>query len=132
MADLKTTAEERATVRGAVGAWQHDDALAAMAALDDLDTLRAENAAMSEEVEWRRAEWGDHERRTADHLATARASKAECRAENARLRAVAEAARNLTNWDWMCMLDDNESPCVDDVRADVRKLKSALSALEAP
>ena len=41
---LKTTAEERATVRGAVGAWQHDDALAAMAALDDLDTLLAENA----------------------------------------------------------------------------------------
>ena len=44
MADLRTTAEERATVRGAVGAWQHDDALAAMAALDDLDTLLAENA----------------------------------------------------------------------------------------
>ena len=44
MADLKTTAEERATVRGAVGARQHDDALAAMAALDDLDTLLAENA----------------------------------------------------------------------------------------
>ena len=44
MAALQTTAEERATVRGAVGAWQHDDALAAMAALDDLDTLLAENA----------------------------------------------------------------------------------------
>ena len=52
--------------------------------------------------------------------------------ENAKLRAVAEAARNLTNWDWMCMLDDNESPCTDDVRADVRKLESALAALEAP
>lgn len=44
MGDLKTTAEERATVRGAVGAWQHDDAISAMAALDDLDTLLAENA----------------------------------------------------------------------------------------
>lgn len=53
-------------------------------------------------------------------------------AANAKLLAVAEAARNLTNWDWMCMLDDNESPCTDDVRADVRKLESALAALEAP
>ena len=42
MADLKTTSTKRATVRGAVGAWQHDDALAAMDALDDLDTLLAE------------------------------------------------------------------------------------------
>lgn len=56
MADLKTTAEERATVRGAVGAWQHDDALAAMAALDDLDTLLAENAKLRAVAEALKAE----------------------------------------------------------------------------
>ena len=123
MAELKTTAEERATVRGAVGAWQHDDAIAAMAALDDLDTLRAENAAMSEEVEWRRAEWGDHERRTADHLATVRASKAECLAENARLRAVAEAAR-----EYRAMEAPGLDMCRDVARDD---LDAALAALEA-
>lgn len=55
MADLKTAEEERATVRSAVGAWQHDDALAAMAALDDLDTLLAENVKLRAVTERSRA-----------------------------------------------------------------------------
>lgn len=55
MADLKTTSTKRATVRGAVGAWQHDDALAAMDALDDLDTLLAENARLLAVAEAARA-----------------------------------------------------------------------------
>jgi hypothetical protein len=47
-------------------------------------------------------------------------------AELQALREVAEAARNLTNWDWLPMLNDNESPDTDYVRADVKKLKEAL------
>lgn len=47
-------------------------------------------------------------------------------AEIRALREVADAARNLTNWDWLPMLNDNESPDTDHVRGDVKKLKEAL------
>lgn len=44
------------------------------------------------------------------------------------LRAVAEAARELTHWDWLHLLD--ESVHSRDVRADVAALRDALAKLD--
>jgi len=43
------------------------------------------------------------------------------------LRKVVEAARELTSWNWLHLLDD--TVCSRDVRADVERLRAALAVL---
>lgn len=109
MADLKTTAEERARLRDMTADFYADagaDVASYLGArlLDDLDTLLAENAKLRAEVAY---------------LADGRPLDAIRRtaAEMVKLRAVAEAAR---------------ARCRDAVPEWAPELRAALAALEAP
>lgn len=105
MADLKTTAEERAGLRAISADWFADrpDAQGARL-LDDLDTLLAENARLRAEVAY---------------LADGRPLDATA-AEMVKLRAVAEAARKVRD------------KFGDDYEVRFSPLDAALAALEAP
>lgn len=110
MAELKTTAEERARLRFRA---EHDDdpvmvrSTPLVAILDDIDTLLAENARLRAEVAY---------------LADGRPLDAIRRtaAEMVKLRAVAEAARAV-RWEFG-----------DDYKGRFSPLDEALEALEAP
>lgn len=108
MADLKTTAEERAGLRAISADWFADrpDAQGARL-LDDLDTLLAENAKLRAEVAY---------------LADGRPLDAIRRtaAELVKLRAVAEAARKVRD------------KFGDDYEVRFSPLDAALAALGAP
>lgn len=105
MADLKTTAEERAGLRAISADWFADrpDAQGARL-LDDLDTLLAENARLRAEVAY---------------LADGRPLDATA-AEMVKLRAVAEAARKVRD------------KFGDDYEVRFSPLDAALAALGAP
>ena len=105
MADLKTTAEERAGLRAISADWFADrpDAQGARL-LDDLDTLLAENARLRAEVAY---------------LADGRPLDATA-AELVKLRAVAEAARKVRD------------KFGDDYEVRFSPLDAALAALGAP
>lgn len=82
-------------------------------------------------LEWRHSEKGGVPRTATaviDELlrAEARANELEC--EVGKLRAVAEAARELTGWEWLHLLSDDLPS--RDVRADVERLDGALAALD--
>ena len=107
MADLKTTTEERTTWRRGFGG-----DLYLTKALDDLDTLLAENAALQQRV------WDD-----------ARGERAEwcgrvlgLQAENAKLRAAIASARDLIAAPHHTIAEELAHTALD----------AALAALEAP
>lgn len=58
-----------------------------------------------------------------------REDKREMRDEIAKLRAVAEAARELTRWDWSHLLDDDDRNA-EDVCLGVDRIAKALAALD--
>lgn len=109
MADLKTTQEERAKLRAISADWFADrpDAQGARL-LDDLDTLLAENARLRAEVAY---------------LADGRPLDATA-AEMVKLRAVAEAARDMMS----VYLNDAGPEAFRTLTA----MRVALAAMEAP
>lgn len=120
MSGLKATEQDRLYLSGAIHRMGERTGSAAERILDDLDTLLAENAKLAED--YRAVLAGAC---TSAARAGARdASLRRLEAENARLLAVAEAAR-----EYRAM----EAPGLDMCRDNARDvLDAALAALEAP
>lgn len=112
MADLKTTAEERARFRAASLSSNNDRARVTRI-LDDLEAVLAENEGLSGVV---RALNGAE--------AGCIAERKRLLAESAKLRAVAEAARDA------CNISLNDAG--PEAFATIADLRRALAALEAP
>ena len=135
MGDLKTTAEERAVLGMTPGPspW-----VTVLALVHDVDTLLAENARLNGDLDAIAVAMGlanEHEghvqragieRLCEDALAARRAEAmlAEVQAENAKLRAVTEAARDA------CNISLNDAG--PEAFATIADLRKTLAALEAP